>query len=477
MRNDIVIGNISDVGRVRDANEDYFGFYEPEDEATFADKGRIVIVADGMGGAAGGYTASRIVVEEVRRSYLASDEEDPLAALREAHRSANSAVRRFAAEHPELRGMGSTCTTLVLRGRTAQLAHVGDSRAYLVRDGTIEQLTEDHSRVGRMVRDGILTEEEAREHPERNVILRSVGAKDTLEVDTSLLPEPMEPGDQLVLCSDGLHGLVTDEEIRSAALSFLPQEACRRLVDLANQRGGHDNITVQIVGLPPLPAAARAGASSPTAECVARAPSREARSPAARWLRTAVLVVGCVAVGFALHALLLGEGNDVPQPAGRSGFASGPAEDAGAVGLTPDPADAAQAEDAAGAEDAADATDAADGGVEQDAGRAKIRAGTWPTQLEPPRAASPKRPAESSADEKPEDDETLAPTAPGARQNQPASERVGQPREVGGKDNKGEDAPAPAPPVPSEQPDPAVAPGSEPAPIRSAPLAPRPDAD
>lgn len=237
----------TDVGRKREHNEDSIGSFEPPDRDLLFRRGRLAIVADGMGGAAGGATASRLVVDNVCKTYYAADGDDPQKALRTAIERSNATVFAHAEDNPELRGMGATCVALVLRGNRAYLAHVGDSRAYLIRDESILQVTEDHKKVARMVKDGYLTPAEATVHPERNVLLRVVGAKAEVEVDTQAPPIDLRVGDRFVLCSDGLYDLVKDSEILMTVLGT-PLSLCpRALIDLANSRGGDDNISVVVV--------------------------------------------------------------------------------------------------------------------------------------------------------------------------------------------------------------------------------------
>ena len=149
-------------------------------------------------------------------------------------------------------GMGTTCTVLVLRGGEAFSAHVGDSRLYLVRDGHIEPLSEDHSLVNEMVKQGRISEEQARTHEDRNVITRALGLHPVVEVATWEAPLPVRPHDRFLLCSDGLYDLVSDEEIQEVVVSETPYVAGERLVALAKERGGHDNITVAVLWLKPL---------------------------------------------------------------------------------------------------------------------------------------------------------------------------------------------------------------------------------
>ena len=197
----------SDVGLVRSENQDFGTYTTSEEEIDSHTGGRLLIVADGMGGHRGGATASRLAAETVKAQFLGSETNDIPTALRDSLVRANARIFAEAQANPELRGMGTTTSVLAIRGRQGWFAHVGDSRIYLVRDGGIRQLTEDHSLVATMVREGLLTSAEAETHPRRNVLQRSMGVAEDVEVDLSG-PFDLQPGDTFILCSDGLHGLV-----------------------------------------------------------------------------------------------------------------------------------------------------------------------------------------------------------------------------------------------------------------------------
>jgi protein phosphatase len=245
---DIVAGMLSDVGCVRELNEDSGTYIQPDDPALQASKGLLIIVADGMGGHSSGEVASRLAVEVITRTYY-KESGDPQSALKAAFRKANHEIHKAAEKDESKSGMGTTCTALVLENGTAISAHVGDSRLYLVRDGSIYLMTEDHSAVMEMVKAGLLTLEQARHHPDKNVILRAMGSHPEVEVTTWQEPFPVKAGDRFLLCSDGLYDLVEDEEIKRIVMLGDPQPACENLVALAKERGGHDNITVGIVAL------------------------------------------------------------------------------------------------------------------------------------------------------------------------------------------------------------------------------------
>lgn len=242
----IELGIRSDRGCVRDSNEDSIGFSRPEDPAELGDAGVLLVVADGMGGHLAGEVASRLAVETLIASY-AIDSADPQAALVRAVRQANQVIRDAAARDAALQGMGTTCTALVVRQGRAYCAHVGDSRLYLVRDGSILQLTEDHSAVFDLVKRGMLDRDLARQHPDRNVIVRALGSRAELEVAAWPRPLFVRHDDRFVVATDGLHDLVDDAEIMAAVMTHPPDPACERLVALARERGGHDNISVGIL--------------------------------------------------------------------------------------------------------------------------------------------------------------------------------------------------------------------------------------
>ncbi|WP_447972693.1 Stp1/IreP family PP2C-type Ser/Thr phosphatase [Nitrospira sp. Kam-Ns4a] len=233
---------LSDLGKVREENED---------AVLVLDELGLWLVADGMGGHPGGDVASRLAVRAVadfmKRAGLSpsSREAEPL--LRKAIQHANDAVREESRTRPDLSGMGTTLVALHINHEEAVLAHVGDSRAYLLRDRSLRPLTHDHSFVEEQMRLGLLTAEEARRHPYRHMLTRAVGIEPQVEPDTLSLP--LEPDDCLLLCTDGLTKMLEDSEILDTLekASSAPERACRALVEAANRRGGPDNITVVVV--------------------------------------------------------------------------------------------------------------------------------------------------------------------------------------------------------------------------------------
>jgi protein phosphatase len=235
------VAQLSDVGRVRTENQDFSILSSVEDEVDQG-KGRLMIVADGMGGHRGGATASRMAGTIIKDEYYRDPEKDVVVSLKRALERANARIFSESQVNPDLRGMGTTCSALVVRDGKAWFAHVGDSRIYRVRDGQISQMTDDHSLVASMVREGLLTDEEAEVHPRRNVLQRSMGVGETVEIDTGG-DEPIVLGDVYIICSDGLHGLVKGDELTE--VSRLPiEDAAREYVDRALQRGAPDNVTV-----------------------------------------------------------------------------------------------------------------------------------------------------------------------------------------------------------------------------------------
>jgi protein phosphatase len=238
----------TDVGCHREINEDSSAYVEPADGGLLSDRGRLVVVADGMGGHLAGEVASRMAVDVISRVYYESAG-DAMSALKDSFTAANREIYQSSTEVHGRNGMGTTCTALVLRNGTALTAHVGDSRLYLIRSGQIYLMTEDHSAVMELVKRGLLTREQARHHPDKNVILRALGSHSEVEVSTWDEPFPIRDGDRFLLCSDGLYDLVEDKEIMDAVLAGDAHSACAALITLAKDRGGYDNITVAVVGI------------------------------------------------------------------------------------------------------------------------------------------------------------------------------------------------------------------------------------
>ncbi len=239
------VAQLTDVGRKREHNEDNMAFVIPKDSLVMASKGALFIVADGMGGHAAGEVASEIAVDTVSNMYYQEDSNDVAVSLLRAIKRANASIHQRAAENLLRTGMGTTCVAAVLRGNMAYIANVGDSRAYLLRGNQVKQISQDHSWVAEQVRAGLLTDEQARTHAQRNVITRCLGTQ--AEVDVDVYHEELHEGDSLVLCTDGLSGLVSDEELLRIVDQFVPQESVYHLVERANENGGQDNITAIVV--------------------------------------------------------------------------------------------------------------------------------------------------------------------------------------------------------------------------------------
>ena len=236
---------ISEQGGVRHRNEDYLLCREPDAPEIRRRKGSLFIVADGVGGSSGGDVASREAAHALMDEYYANSK-GPEKAMRDALHRANLHVYDLGLRKARASRMETTVAALALVGGQAIIGHVGDSRVYRVREaGGIISLTTDHSEVMEMVRMNLIRPEQARSHPRRNVITRSVGAHSFLRVDIRV--EAVEPGDTFILCTDGLWEPVSDGEIAFKVLSHAPGEACRALADLAIERGTTDNVTVQIV--------------------------------------------------------------------------------------------------------------------------------------------------------------------------------------------------------------------------------------
>lgn len=229
-------------------NEDAQGQFVPESQAEFDERGAVFVVADGMGGHRGGEIASRIAVRTVLAFYTADASGDRSQALARAFHEANQTIIQEAVADSTLFGMGTTCTAIALHAGRAYIAHVGDSRCYMLRRGKIRQVTSDHSIVGEMVRSGIISDEDARTHPKRNVITRSLGAQVDVAAETPESIE-LERGDTFLLCSDGLTTYLSDIDLSVVLATNPPEEACKKLVKMANEQGGRDNITAQVVSV------------------------------------------------------------------------------------------------------------------------------------------------------------------------------------------------------------------------------------
>jgi PPM family protein phosphatase len=244
----IEVACLTDVGRHRENNEDSYLYWEPDNEEEFRKKGRLVVIADGMGGHEGGQEASRLAVATVRDVY---DQQfsDPRQALVQAFAIAHTQIQTFALENTEFHGMGTTCTAIALIGHDLFFAHTGDSRLYLIRGSSLSRLTHDHSYVGKLVEGGIVSAEDAETHPQRHILTAALGTGREVSVDAPEQPVALQQGDTLALCTDGLWSQIKDQNLADIIIAHTPAEACQTLVNMALQAGGPDNITVQIVKL------------------------------------------------------------------------------------------------------------------------------------------------------------------------------------------------------------------------------------
>ena len=282
----------TDVGLVREGNED-----------SYLTEGPLFAVADGMGGHRGGEVASQLAVETLEKLF-----KEGAGDLPDQVQEANRVVFERSVLDRKVAGMGTTLTAALVEGDRVRLAHVGDSRAYLLRDGTLRLLTEDHTLVHRMVSEGEISKEEAETHPQRSVLTRALGVDTVVDVDDDSLQ--VRPGDRLLLCTDGLTSMVSEDEIEDVLRTVPdPQEAAQRLVRVANEAGGVDNTTVVILDFSDDAAAGRPdGQATPSREAIAPArvgrPARSRRLPTQRlllWVGIIVAVVVVALVGLRLY--------------------------------------------------------------------------------------------------------------------------------------------------------------------------------
>lgn len=239
---------LSDVGCARTNNEDSGRIVQ--DQESGKDNDMLVVVADGMGGHNAGEVASATAISVIEAAF-GQMRTEPAGQLKEALENANFTIHQKSIECPETHGMGTTCTALLLQDGFAYSAHVGDSRLYLIRQDSIYLMTEDHSAVMELVKRGELTLQDARHHPDKNVVTRCLGTRPQVEVSAWSEPLPLQPGDHFLLCSDGLYDQVEDEEICAIVMPRRAAEACEELVRVTRERGAPDNVTVAVIGLVP----------------------------------------------------------------------------------------------------------------------------------------------------------------------------------------------------------------------------------
>jgi len=280
----------TDVGLVRDGNEDSYLTDEP-----------LFVVADGMGGHRGGEVASQLAVETLEKLFKKGIGELP-----DQVREANRVVFERSVVDEKVAGMGTTLTAALVEGDRIRLAHVGDSRAYLLREGDLRLLTEDHTLVHRMVTEGEISKEEAETHPQRSVLTRALGVETVVDVDDDTVQ--VRPGDRLLLCTDGLTSMVSEQAVEEVLRAVPdPQEAAQRLVQLANEGGGADNTTVVVLDFSDDAPASRRK-EEPSREAIAPAPTSEPARSRRRlprkllvWIGIIVALVVVALVGLRLY--------------------------------------------------------------------------------------------------------------------------------------------------------------------------------
>lgn len=244
----IVFAQRSDIGLKRQLNEDSVISILPEDQQVMEHKGILFVVADGMGGHTRGDVASQLAVNTLRDVYYQQESDDLAALLRLALEQANARIyneNMAMSPKPESdQMMATTCVAAAVQGDTLYVANVGDSRAYIVRDGQAQQISLDHSVVAQQLREGLITKEQAKDHPDRNKIYRCLGIHEVEEVDT--FSAKVQAGDLLLLCTDGLSELVSEEEVIGIMQQYEPKQSVQRLIERANELGGKDNITAVV---------------------------------------------------------------------------------------------------------------------------------------------------------------------------------------------------------------------------------------
>lgn len=286
-----VFSGKSDIGLVRTENQDSFGKFPEDNSNLYGPRGQMFIVADGMGGHRGGKEASTIALKVVKDHFFSSDYDESVA-LKEAIEKANLEIFSKSGDKSDFGRMGTTCTVLVLKADRAVIGHVGDSRIYKIENNRIEQLTSDHTKVQEMLREGLLTPEEARNYPSKSVLARALGVDERVKVDI-IDDLKLKRGQSYILCSDGL-AKVSKGEILQIVSRNSASDACDILISLANERGGKDNVTVIIVKIDPEQSAATLPPSKP----VKRKTVRTGKSHLKGWLAIAAI---CVVIAVLLY--------------------------------------------------------------------------------------------------------------------------------------------------------------------------------
>jgi protein phosphatase len=243
------VAGLSDQGVKREHNEDAWSAPHPHlASGQIAAKGQLYVVADGVGGHLAGDVASRMAVEIVQQHYYADASLDAADSLKAAIQAANTKIYQEASTQSARRGMRTTVTAAVFCGGQLTVANVGDSRTYLIRQGAARQLTDDHTWVEEQVKGGVITQEEAKRHPHRNIITRSLGGKNAPRID--VFEKDVGPGDEVLLCSDGLSNLVSDDEIGAiVGRGWTAEAVVKELIALAIERGAPDNVTAVLISI------------------------------------------------------------------------------------------------------------------------------------------------------------------------------------------------------------------------------------
>ncbi|RYD50718.1 MAG: Stp1/IreP family PP2C-type Ser/Thr phosphatase [Sphingobacteriales bacterium] len=289
-------GNHTSIGHVRTANEDAFGNW-------LTPNGHLFVVCDGMGGHIGGAIASQSAVATIYQTMAAQPYPSAPVAIRHCLEQANKKLHTIVQGNPSLQGMGTTAVVVLVQGDTAFYGHIGDSRLYLYREGSLRRLTKDHSFVQSLVDQGHITAVEAEKHPRKNEIYRALGISETIDPTISQAAINLQPGDSLILCTDGVNGMIGDAAIASVLgeTRLSTQQQAEKLVQLADKAGGHDNATVQIIQpqQKPVPAAVPPIATSAPVTTAASFPDEPViDAPASK--RPILPIVGGVVLFIAL---------------------------------------------------------------------------------------------------------------------------------------------------------------------------------
>jgi len=296
----------SDVGRSREENQDYMGLFQVK-------RRLLAVVADGMGGHSGGYEASRIAVDAMREVFVGDQDGAPTAVLTEGIESAQAKIRMVCEASPDLAGMGTTLVAVLVEDGKAWVGHVGDSRAYHLRGGRLAHLTLDHSRVNRMVREGLIQPDQVADHPMGHILERTVGAGETVVPEIRPDPVALQAGDRLLLCSDGVWSMLTDEELATNVATSDLALAAESALGLALVRGTDDNSTLLVVEL------AKGPASAPAVRDARPHDGRRGGAPIRHlWPAIAAAFLAGILAGVVPALLLSGDASDAHSDAGET---------------------------------------------------------------------------------------------------------------------------------------------------------------